>query len=76
MTAALAIAESFPRLPSAARLAPLARMVGIAKIPTGFRNGAEQQLVTIDVVGSLTFASPASARNDSAAAARGAQENL
>ena len=52
------------------------RLVGIAKIPVGFRNGAEQQLVSVDVVGSLTFASPTSARNASDAASAGDQENL
>lgn len=31
------------------------RLVGIGKIPTGFRNGAEEQFVTIQMQGSLTF---------------------
>lgn len=61
-----------PRSPDSGQL----RLVGLAKIPTGFRNGAEEQLVTLDVVGSLTFAPPASARTASDAPSGGVQENL
>jgi hypothetical protein len=38
----------------------LMRLVGIAKIPEGYRNGAEMELVTFEILATLQFASPAS----------------
>jgi hypothetical protein len=33
----------------------LVRLVGIDKIPTGFNNGAEEQLVVVEILASLRF---------------------
>ena len=33
----------------------LLRLVGIAKIPTGFKNGGEEHLVVFEILASLTF---------------------
>lgn len=52
------------------------RLVGLGKIPTGFRNGAEEQLVTLDLKGQFDLTAPDSARLDSGSASSGAQENL
>jgi len=38
------------------------RLVGLGKIPPGFGNGAEEQLVTVDLIGTLHFADPAAAQ--------------
>jgi len=46
----------------------LLRLVGIAKIPEGYRSGAEMELVTFDLVATLQFAAPA---NDSPSASSG-----
>jgi hypothetical protein len=54
----------------------LLRLVGVAKIPTGFQNGAEDQIVTIEVLGSLTFPAAAAARTPDGSASSGAQGSL
>jgi hypothetical protein len=61
-----------PRAPESGQL----RLVGLGKIPIGFRNGAEEQLVSLDLHGSLAFTAPVSARSSSGSASSGAQENL
>jgi hypothetical protein len=50
--------------------AGLLRLVGITKIPDGYGNGAAQELVMVELIATLQFASTTS---DSSAAAGGGQ---
>ncbi len=52
------------------------RLVGIAKIPPGYRNGAEEQLVTLDLVGTLQFPGASEARATTASRSGQTQEDL